>query len=309
MAKTVWIVLHCIYLFVIPLLSSFNMGWINYTFSSGIYCSSLNGICSHISHFVFWIQPENPLINYIGGGYINFNNNTSLWQSSSKIDFEQHYFSFNQSMRAQVYNFMYESFFTLDMINQYNISCINVKLFLNGYNNQQIQYLTLPNCLQLNEINLNIQPNTEQLSYYDHGNSTIECYMKQNQCRLVVHVVFKYAPKGDFINNYNYIGNGELYINNNGTMPTNLTGNMDVIWEKAMIYQNNTWYHGSNWGFDHIGDYQYLSKNIKFVCWKVFVMDLQQSGNIYYIPMDGGYGGYQISKYVRCFEPTVHFWD
>ena len=300
-------ILLCVIHQLIILSSSLNTGWIDYTFSSGIYCSSTNGICSHIAHFVFWIEPINPLLNYIGGGYISFDNNTS-WQSASKIEFEQHYFSFNDTLRVQVYNYMYETFFTLDMIQSYNVSTMNVKLFINDIanNNNNIQYLQLPYSLELNQVNLNIPPNTEEASFYDHGNSTIECNVKLNQCRLVVHVVFKYAAKGDFIDNYNYIGNGELYINND-TMPTNLTGNMNVVWEKAMVFQNNTWYHGSNWGFDYIGDYEFLSKSVKVLCWKVFVMDLQGT-NIHYIPMDGGYGGYQVSKYVRCFNPIVHFW-
>ena len=310
---TYFIILNNLIIFITANSSTLNTGWIDYTFSSGIYCSSVSNVCSKMGHFVFWIEPTNPVINYIGGGYISFNDNQT-WQPGGNIAFEQHYFSFNNSLRVQVYNFLYESFFTLDSINQYNSSCIDVKLFLNDNTNGNLpQFLQLPECFRVNPIIYNISTNNEQLSYYDHGNATIECSKSMNLCRFVVHVIFKYAPIGDFINNYNYIGNGELYINNE-TKPTNLTGNLNVLWWKQMIYLNNTWYHGSHWGFDHIGDYQYLSNNIHVVCWKVYVRDLQYITNQgdtqkYYIPMDGGDGGYQKSKYVRCYEPEIHFWD
>merc|ERR1712129_426759 len=156
-------------------------------------------------------------------------------------------------------------------------------------------FLQLAQPLTLNEINLSVPPNAKESSYYDHGNSTIECNAQSNECRLVVHVVFKYAPLGDFASNYHYVGNGELFINND-TKPTNLTNNVQVTWEKAIVRKNDSYFHGSNLGFDHIGDYDYLSKNIQRVCWKVFVMDLQGT-NVHFIPMNGGYGGYQLSKY------------
>ena len=309
-------------------------GWSEDSFTSGIYCSANANICVRLFHLVLWIQPTNPLITYVGGGYINFDNEndtkTLSWQSiNSQIDFEQKYLEFtqnetgihksissqtisNRTYRGQVYNFGYESFFTIDMYPIFNISCMNVKLFFmnldNISNDTNIQYLVSPECVKLDNIELNMPYNYNVSSYYDHGNSTIECSLSLNKCRLLVHIVFKYSPKGDFINNYNYIGNGELYINNNGTIKTNLTGNFNVVWEKSMIFKNDTWYHGSNWGFDHIGNFNYLSKYINYVCGKIYVFDLQ-GDNIHYIPMNGRYGGYQQSQYVRCYQPTVHFWD
>lgn len=333
-----------------------NTGWIEYAFSAGIYCSESSNLCSRIAHFVLWIEPNNPLIDYFGSGYIAFQSNmnynpkpactTNLkniteksendctWQlSNSQVLFEQHYFNMtinsnnnndsgdndhkitntnsSQITRVQAYNFMYESFFPLNQINIYNISCINAKLFISDPNdkNKNLQYLQLPSCYNVDTVELNVDPNKKTLSYYVHGNSTMECSVSLNQCRLVVHVVFKYAPKGDFIENYNYIGNGQLFINNNGTNETTLKGNMNVIWEKSINFVNDTWFHGSNWGFDYIGNMTTsILIDIDFVCWKIYVQSLQ-GDEIHYVPMDGGYGGYQYSKYVRCFQPQIYFWD
>ena len=86
------------------------------------------------------------------------------------------------------------------------------------------------------------------------------------------------------------------------------SGTLNVVWEKSMVLKNDLWYHGSNWGYDQIGEMKYLSEEVHTVCWTIHVMELQGT-TMYDVPMDGGYGGYQKSKYVRCFEPEVHYWD
>jgi len=284
-----------------------NAGWIEYTFSHGIYCSSVRHMCTRLAHMVFWIEPSNPLTNAIGAGYIRFgaNNSFSDWQGADAIEFEQHSFALTKSTRVQAYNFMHQSFFELDALNdQSKLSDIDVKLFLND-GADGTSYLQLPQPIALKEVISDVPDDPERASFYDHGNSTIECYGYARQCRLQVHVVFKYAPKGNFMDNYNYVGSGKLYLNNNTSAERD--GTLNVVWEKAMLYGYGVWYHGSNWGYDQIGDYDYYSKEIKTVCWKIWVMELQGT-HVFDIPMDGGYGGYQKSKYVRCFEPEVHFW-
>ena len=193
---------------------SMNTDWIYYTLSSGIYCSKPNNMCARLAHVVFWVEPTDPLMDITGGGYIRFDDND--WQPAGSIDFEQHCWSFNDSLRVQAYNFMHESFFELDRIDDFNFSTVDIKLFLRNPagKEKKTQYLQLPQPMAAKGVVLDIPSNSERMSFYDHGNSTIECSRKRGECRLMAHVVWKYAPKGDLITNYNYIGGGELWFNN-----------------------------------------------------------------------------------------------
>ena len=206
---------------------SVNTGWIEYTFSSGIYCSSTKKMCSRLAHVVFWVENPNPLTNVIGGGYIQFLGNESQtdWKGSSAIEFEQHCFSLtdppSDSTRVQAYNFMVESLMPITAVKEESRwTAMDINLFLNidGGKHDMLQYLKLPQPIPLKEVVLDVPPNPKRDSFYDHGNSTIECSRKMKQCRLQIHVVWKYAPKGDFMENYNYMGSGDVYINN-ATLP------------------------------------------------------------------------------------------
>ena len=47
-------------------------GWIDYTFSAGVYCSSQTSICHTLAHFVLWAVPDSSIVNTLQGvGYVS----------------------------------------------------------------------------------------------------------------------------------------------------------------------------------------------------------------------------------------------
>ena len=47
-------------------------GWIDYTFSAGVYCSSQTSICHTLAHFVLWAVPDSSIVNILKGvGYVS----------------------------------------------------------------------------------------------------------------------------------------------------------------------------------------------------------------------------------------------
>ena len=83
-------------------------------------------------------------------------------------------------------------------------------------------------------------------------------------------------------------------------------GNHGLQFEAQMImHSDGQLYQGLNWGFDLEMS---LESQVSDICWKIWTTNTMSGSEPAWVDMgeeDGGYMGYQISKYERCFTPEL----
>ena len=83
-------------------------------------------------------------------------------------------------------------------------------------------------------------------------------------------------------------------------------GNHGLQFEAQMImHSDGQLYQGLNWGFDLEMS---LESPVSDICWKIWTTNTMSGSEPAWVDMgedDGGYMGYQISKYERCFTPEL----
>ena len=106
------------------------------------------------------------------------------------------------------------------------------------------------------------------------------------------------------INHIHIAGGGEFSLDGGATWVT--AGDQGLVFESQMIlHTDGQLYQGGNVGFEQVVPYTEDGQDSQDLCWRVWVINTVTGSEPVYVDMgedDGGYMGYQISQYERCFH-------
>lgn len=288
-------------------------GWIGYTLSSTLACTAEADLCHHMTHVVFWAKPTDPTKLFVGAGAVRYSEDAP-WRMGGSVDFEQHYFSFNDDDldkdRVQCYNFMFEEVFLPSELGTENRTQAWVKVFIQDGDRRTTLELGDPIAVKSYVEDNAVADNYAEDSWYHFGNSTVECPADEREdCRFNAHVVFKHATTGDPLQLYG--GGGMLSFDKGETWEEeSAVPSWGVAFERALVFGyngNDLTYQGSNWGTSTLVSRE-QAETLTTVCAKVWVVD-KDDDTVSWVPMDGGSMGYMLSKYVRCYDVELHVWE